>query len=147
MDMKKLTYFGIIFWMILTEFSFADSQSIITNKIEANQIVCSIFLPKVKNSFYFYGNIYAREMVVTTGTFPDYVFSKDYQLMTLKELENYIDKHKHLPGLPSGNEVAQEGGIKVGELNAKLLEKIEELTLHIIKLQKRINELEKAVKK
>lgn len=59
--------------------------------------------------------------------------------MSLEELEAYIKEHRHLPGVPSADEVAEDG-IDLAELNKILLEKIEELTLHIINLEYKINQ-------
>lgn len=70
----------------------------------------------------------------------DYVFHKDYHLMNLSEVSSYIEEHKHLPGIPSAEQVAKDG-IDVAEMNAKLLGKIEELTLYVIKQQKEIEQL------
>lgn len=80
------------------------------------------------------GKIRAEEIKVETG-WADYVFEDDYELKTLEETEAYIKANKHLPGIPSAREVASNG-IYLGEMNAKLLEKIEELTLHTIEQQK-----------
>ena len=63
--------------------------------------------------------------------------------MSLEELEKYISDNKHLPGIISASEVETQCDIDLGEINTKLLEKIEELTLYIIDLQKQINELKK----
>lgn len=91
------------------------------------------------------GLIGANELkIVAPGTpFPDYVFSSDYQLKSIPELESYIDKNKHLPGIPSADEVKKNEGFEVGTLQTKMLEKIEELTLYIIEQNKRIETLEK----
>ncbi|MCE3227957.1 MAG: hypothetical protein K0S32_2508 [Bacteroidetes bacterium] len=78
--------------------------------------------------------------VETTGNWSDYVFDKDYKLAALSEVEAYVKKNKHLPGVPSAEEVVKEG-IDVEKMDAKLLEKIEELTLYVIKLEKEVNEL------
>jgi hypothetical protein len=86
------------------------------------------------------GNIYCREVRVKTGVFPDYVFANNYQLMDLLELKTYINQHQHLPGLPTADEVA-DTGLDVGEMNRLLVEKVEELTLHVIKLQEQVNQL------
>ena len=72
----------------------------------------------------------------------DFVFNKDYKLMTLKETENYIIANKHLPNVPSAEEVVKTG-IDLGAMDAKLLEKIEELTLHTIEINKKNESLEK----
>lgn len=72
---------------------------------------------------------------------PDYVFQPEYQLPDLLEVENYIEQNHHLPGVPSANSVAEEG-IDLSEMNAILLEKIEELTLYVIDLEKRLQVVE-----
>jgi hypothetical protein len=82
------------------------------------------------------GAIRAKEVIVDTG-WSDYVFAPDYALAPLSEVEAHIKAHQHLPGIPSASEVA-ENGISVGEMQAKLLAKIEELTLHQIEQQKLI---------
>jgi hypothetical protein len=87
------------------------------------------------------GNIRARKTIVDLLPIPDYVFKKDYKLMNLKELELYIAQNNHLPNIKSEAEYKQAGEIDLGELNLNLLEKVEELTLHLIDLQKQINEL------
>lgn len=87
------------------------------------------------------GKIYAREIEVKLGSFPDYVFEKDYKLMPIRELEQYIYSNNHLPNIPSAKEV-EEKGLGLGELSLKQLEKIEELTLYILDLNKRIENLE-----
>ena len=85
------------------------------------------------------GKIGAHEVVVTTDGWADFVFEPDYNLMTLKDLETYIKANKHLPEIPTTAEV-EENGISVGEMNAKLLQKIEELTLYVIELKKENDE-------
>lgn len=90
------------------------------------------------------GRIAAREIQVTLqNPFPDYVFDSKYKLRSLFNLENYINQNKHLPGIPSAAEVEKKGGIELGQMNTKLLEKIEELTLYVIELNKKIEKLEK----
>ncbi len=76
----------------------------------------------------------------------DYVFKKDYKLMPLKEVENYINTNGHLPEVPSTEEAIQNG-IELKEMNILLLKKVEELTLHLIEQNKRIEELEANSKK
>lgn len=101
------------------------------------------------------GSIGAREIVVETDTWSDFVFDKDYELKDLNEVENFIQENNHLPDIPSEKEVL-ENGVALGEMDAKLLQKIEELTLYMIeqnkimkaqneeiqKLKERINTLE-----
>lgn len=71
----------------------------------------------------------------------DYVFENDYKLMPLDKLKMFIDINKHLPNVPSESEVL-ENGVDLGDVNRILLEKIEELTLHVISLSERIEKLE-----
>ncbi|MNY20249.1 hypothetical protein D3C86_1537210 [compost metagenome] len=82
------------------------------------------------------GKIRAQEIKVEASPWPDYVFARDYQLPTLQETEKHIKDKGHLPGIPSAAEV-KANGIDLGEMNAKLLQKIEELTLHLIEREKR----------
>jgi hypothetical protein len=86
------------------------------------------------------GNVYARRVKVTQSDFPDYVFEEGYQLMSLSETEAYIRENGHLPGVPSAKEVEEEG-LDIGEMNAILLKKIEEMTLLMIEQQKQIEQL------
>lgn len=87
------------------------------------------------------GKILAEEVKVQhQDKWYDYVFEDDYNLTSLRELETYISENKHLPEVPSEKEVL-ENGINLGEMNGILLKKIEELTLHVIKQQKEIEEL------
>ncbi len=85
------------------------------------------------------GKVICTEVrVEALANWPDYVFADDYDLMSLKELEESIEKNKHLPGLPSAAEIA-ENGIMLGEMQTKLLEKVEELTLYTIEQGKLIS--------
>ncbi len=88
------------------------------------------------------GKLYAKEIEVKTNVWADYVFNSDHELMPLNELENFIKTNKHLPDIPSEREV-KDSGINLAEMNAKLLQKVEELTLYIIEQQKQIDELKK----
>ncbi|MFD1631677.1 hypothetical protein [Pseudopedobacter beijingensis] len=87
------------------------------------------------------GKIRAKEIKVETANWPDYVFDESYQLPDLKETEHFIKTNKHLPGIPSAKEV-EEHGVSLGEMNAKLLKKIEELTLHLIAKEVKMNQME-----
>jgi hypothetical protein len=77
---------------------------------------------------------------------PDYVFQPAYRLKPLSELETFIRTRGHLPNIPSAQEVEQQGGILLGEMNARLLEKVEELTLYLIEEQKAREKLAAEVK-
>ncbi len=87
------------------------------------------------------GKVHAEEVKVDMNVpGPDYVFEKDYNLATLKEIESYIKKNKHLPEVPSAKEM-EANGVLLLEMNMLLLKKIEELTLYVIDQQKQIDEL------
>lgn len=86
------------------------------------------------------GPIRAKEIIVDTG-WADDVFSPDYNLSSLREVEAHIEQEGRLPGMPSAKEVA-ENGISLGETQSLLLRKIEELTLHVIRLEKKNEQLE-----
>ena len=84
------------------------------------------------------GKIRAKEVRVETN-WSDFVFADDYDLMPLTELEEHIKENKHLPGIPTEKEV-QKGGVELGVMQAKLLEKVEELTLYVIEQNNQLTE-------
>jgi hypothetical protein len=91
------------------------------------------------------GKIACTEVLVQAlASWPDYVFSNDYKLMSLPELEKSIKLNKHLPGLPPASEV-EKNGIVIGDMQGKLLEKVEELTLHLIEQNKLITDLQQEI--
>lgn len=96
--------------------------------------------------------IFTKVKVKTFGAWPDYVFEDGFPLRSLDEVNTFIKLHKHLPDMPSAAEVNEEG-IDLGEMNRKLLQKIEEQTLYIIKMnedmklmKQRILDLENQIK-
>lgn len=97
-------------------------------------------LPKEKLSVN--GKIRAHEIKVETANWPDFVFEKSYALPTLQETASFIEKNGHLPDVPSAAEV-QHNGVELGTLGATLLQKIEEMTLHMIDLKKENDQLKK----
>lgn len=80
------------------------------------------------------GKIRAKEIVVETG-WADFVFEKDYELRSLNDVEAFIEDNGHLPDVPSAAHV-EENGVTVGEMEAILLRKVEELTLYVIEMKK-----------
>ncbi|MBI4649620.1 MAG: hypothetical protein HY738_24220, partial [Bacteroidia bacterium] len=90
------------------------------------------------------GRIKSRNEIYISETGPwcDFVFDKNYKLLSLEEVEQYININKHLVGIPSGKEIESEG-LKVGDMITKMMQKIEELTLYIIELNNKIKEFEK----
>jgi hypothetical protein len=79
-----------------------------------------------------------------TNDWSDYVFNTDYKLMPLNELKTYIEENKHLPDVPSAEEV-NKTGINLGQMDATLLKKIEELTLYTLSLQKEVTEMKEKI--
>jgi hypothetical protein len=87
------------------------------------------------------GTVRAKEVIVDSD-WSDFVFDESYKLKALSETEAFIKAEKHLPGIPSAQEIA-EHGVSVGEMQSKLLAKIEELTLHMINQEKELQALKK----
>ena len=95
------------------------------------------------------GKVVCKEVEVTLTGLPDFVFNSDYKLRSLYDVENFINANKHLPDVPSEKEVLANG-MNLGDMNAVLLLKVEELTLYMIDLKKendalkaRVSNLEK----
>lgn len=89
------------------------------------------------------GTIRAKVVKVETG-WADFVFATDYELPKLADVEAHIKEYKHLPNIPSEAQVKEEG-VNIGEMQAKLLQKIEELTLYVIEQDKTIKEQSKLI--
>lgn len=90
------------------------------------------------------GKAICEEIKVQLVTsWPDYVFHNDYKLMPLDELEKSISINKHLPNIPSAADITADKGFEVGDMNRRLLEKVEELTLYIIDINKQNQQLQK----
>ncbi len=122
------------FWSCGNEFDFIDFRRGPTQKFRVTQ----------GGNVYADGLVFCREVEVSLSAFPDYVFEDDYHLMPLRDVESYIKKHKHLPNVPSAKEV-EEDGIGLGKLNKILMEKVEELTLHLIQKEKEIELMKKEI--
>ncbi|WP_123849670.1 hypothetical protein [Chitinophaga lutea] len=90
------------------------------------------------------GEITAQKVKVTATGWPDYVFRPGYVLRSLDDLESFIMKHQHLPDVPSEKEVLS-AGIDMADMNARLLRKVEELTLYIIRQEKEMKEMKALV--
>jgi len=86
------------------------------------------------------GKIVARSIIVTLQNWSDFVFDADYNLISLEEVERFIEINKHLPDIPSSIQVESEG-VDVGDMQTRLLQKIEELTLYLIEMNKEIEVL------
>ncbi|MGD1842786.1 MAG: hypothetical protein ACFB0B_18095 [Thermonemataceae bacterium] len=89
------------------------------------------------------GKLAVEEVLVDLDEdWPDYVFEDDYELMSLEDLQSYVKENGHLPNIPSAKEVKNTGGVYLGSINQKLLEKIEELTLYTLEQEKKIESLQ-----
>lgn len=88
------------------------------------------------------GQLQAKEikLAMNESSIPDYVFDKNYKLLSLEQLQSFIQQNKHLPGMPSASEMAKSG-MDMGAMNLLLLEKIEELTLHMLELKMENNRI------
>jgi hypothetical protein len=92
------------------------------------------------------GKIHAEEVIVDLNVpAADYVFAKDYSLMPLHKVEQYVQQNSHLPDIPSAAEI-KEQGLSMGEMQNKLLKKVEEQTLYIIALNKQMEKMEQRIK-
>jgi hypothetical protein len=93
------------------------------------------------------GTAVAEEMFILLkdATWGDFVFEKEYDLMPLDELENYLEENKHLPDFPSAAEIEKDG-LALGETERLLTIKVEELTLYILELKKEIDILKEEIK-
>ncbi|MBZ0202688.1 MAG: hypothetical protein K8I03_06705 [Ignavibacteria bacterium] len=85
--------------------------------------------------------VYATKLTVQ-ASWSDFVFASDYHLLSLSELESYINENGHLPDIPTESFVS-ENGIEIGEMTSKLLQKIEEMSLYLIDLNKQVETLKK----
>jgi hypothetical protein len=90
------------------------------------------------------GLLRAREIKVDQDNWPDYVFEKDYSILSLEQISKYILKHKHLPGVPSATQIKTEG-LSLGKMQTILMQKVEELTLYTITQNTQIKDLEKNI--
>jgi hypothetical protein len=92
------------------------------------------------------GKINCKEVEVTLTGWSDFVFNDNYNLKSLNYVESFIKENKHLPGVPSEKEVIEKG-VNLGEMDAILLKKIEELTLYMIELKKENEDLKSKLNK
>lgn len=113
-------------------------QTIIPNKLRIGSLAANGAYANYKLSVD--GDMIAKRCVIQVNSWADFVFQKNYTLPSLQEVERYISKNQHLPGIPGEQEVLEKG-VEVGEMNALLLQKVEELTLYVIQLQKEIDGL------
>jgi hypothetical protein len=127
-------------------FLFASEQNVIMTVKDNNTVGINTTCIPTDATLAVNGKIYATAIMVeltnSSGCFPDYVFEKDYKLLSLSEVEKYIKTNKHLPDVPAADEV-EEKGMDLAAMNNILLRKVEELTLHMIDMKKEIEVLKK----
>ena len=92
------------------------------------------------------GEITARKLKVTQSGWPDYVFADGYKLPSLQEISRYIKENHRLPGVPAAAEIEKDG-LEVGEMQKTMMEKIEQLTLHLIRLDEENRQLKEELEK
>lgn len=91
-----------------------------------------------------HGTFFSQEAVVNPSGWPDYVFSDDYSLQSLEQVEDFIKEKGHLPNIPDSKTVEQNG-IEIGDMNKRLLLKIEELTLYLLEQNSKIKALQSRI--
>ncbi len=111
----------------------ADGRVLIGNAVPGNNTFYKLYVD---------GAIAGREVKVTVQDFPDYVFAKDNQLMSLTELRAHLLRHGHLPGIPSKEEVDAAEGVELGDLQLRMLKVVEEQALYILQLEERLKAVE-----
>ena len=120
-----------------SKFTFDGGEVVINNKLTCKDELEVIGLTA--------STIKADDINVNMNNAADYVFDENYDLKSLSEVESYVNEHKHLPGIPSAADMA-ENGVSVAAMSNMLLEKVEELTLHMIQLKKENEALKAEVK-
>ncbi len=144
--MKKVILLSALFVGLLSQSSFAQTQVQFPTGIAVGDVSAA---RPAGYAAYITGGILTEKVRVATvagGFWADYVFEPTFKLRSFDELESFIKLNKHLPDVPSSKEVSQNG-IDLAQTDALLLQKIEELTLYMIEQNKKINNLEKKVKR
>lgn len=113
----------------------SNGQVAIGNPLQSSSPYVNSALLSVK------GQIISQEVIVTVNNWSDFVFEKNYKLMPLSELETFYTNNHHLPDVPTAKEITEKGD-ELGKTDAMLLQKIEELTLYIVELEKRLKKVE-----
>jgi hypothetical protein len=130
-------------------FFFPGNVGIATNSPKAKlhvdgNVMIGSGLPAAGYKVSINGKIICTEArVQLNSAWPDYVFANGYNLPAINDLEKYIRRNNHLPNMPSAAQVEKEKGFDVGDMQKRLLEKVEELTLYVIQLKKEADGLKK----
>lgn len=124
--MKK-TRIAALIGLCLSSASFADTVLVLDGEISASAVYATSFVSTPK------------------WEIPDYVFEPGYERASLAEIESFVKANRHLPHIPSAREIG-ERGLDLAEMNVKLLKTVEELTLHVIDLEKRVQALDRGAR-
>ena len=109
-----------------------DATPSLVVDLDSNWVTIATDVPKPGFELSVNGQVVCEELLIQdSADWPDYVFDQDYALKPLEEIEAHIQTRKHLPGIPTAEKVAASG-ISVGDMQKRMMEKIEELTLYII---------------
>ncbi|WP_294240484.1 hypothetical protein [uncultured Chryseobacterium sp.] len=140
-------------WELLVGSAFSSESAKVAIKAKSNGNV-GIGTQNPDQKLTVKGKIHAEDIIINANVPADYVFEKyydnyssareDYSMMNLNELESFIKENRHLPEIPSGNKMAQDG-VNVGDFQMKLLQKIEELTLYTIAQHKELEQLKSQI--
>ena len=130
-------------WDLVVGNTFTSSEGILAIKAASNGNV-GIGTANPTEKLAVSGTIRAKEIKVEANPWPDYVFNDDHQLMPLDSLASFVKENKHLPNIAPAKSV-EENGVALGELNRKLLQKIEEMTLYLIDQSREIKSLKNEV--
>lgn len=143
LNLQQLAFDGTAFLMPLLSVSWYNiklDRSIIVNGDEILNGGLTASGPSVFSSdVTVQGTLYAKTQSTQV---PDYVFGDSYKLMPLAKVEEFVKSNRHLPGIPSASEMETKN-VNLVEMNMLLLQKIEELTLHVIEQQKQIEEIKR----
>jgi len=132
---------GAVIWSsVCGAINFASIPRSANNSTNSQTLTDANIKGNIKLQLHSNGVLKTKGVQVTLANWPDYVFADDYKLMPLHEVRQYIKENSRLPNIPSAQEVEEEG-VELGEMQSKLLLKIEELTLYILDLQNQIDEL------
>jgi hypothetical protein len=129
----------------ITSYSSSSNTSTITSSLVIGSLSANTTPMPSGYKLYVQSGILTEKLkvaLISSTDWSDYVFNKDYKLTSLEEVEKYIQTNHHLPNVPSAEEVVKSG-IDVAKMDAKLLEKIEELTLYMIALKKENADIKK----
>lgn len=113
--------------------------SVVDEALSGTNTIEVPYANKFKGTVNVDGLLRAKEVKVETG-WADFVFDKNYKLLSLPEVEKYIQENGHLPGIPT-EKVVGTNGVSLGEMNVRLLQKVEELTIYLIQHEKEISDL------